>query len=258
MEHEGERSEAMEIKVFADDAVELIDPRTPMPHLDPPAPPRPLRSRKWLALALFLTTCVSTFLVGMTPGNGFALVESIFTGRILQASPELLLQFMMNGLTFSGAVMLTLLAHEMGHYLQARRYGVPASLPYFIPLPISPFGTLGAVIVQAGGVANRKQMYDIAISGPLAGLVFALPITYIGITQETVVSTMGIPTTPIYGQPLLLQWMVAAVHGPNVSAQLFDPTPLMFAGWVGIFVTALNLIPIGQLDGGHILYTLIG
>src|SRR6185503_10094337 len=89
----------------------------------------------------------------------------------------------LNGLEYSGCVIAILGAHEMGHYLQARRYGVPASLPYFIPLPISPFGTMGAVIVQQSGVADRKSMFDIAISGPLAGLVVALPVAYLGIRR---------------------------------------------------------------------------
>jgi membrane-associated protease RseP (regulator of RpoE activity) len=145
----------------------------------------------------------------------------------------------------------------MGHYLQAKRYGVPASLPYFIPLPISPLGTMGAVIVQGAGVANRKMLFDIAIRGPLAGLVVALPIAYIGVLQVTQIAVPD-AGAPIYGDPLLLRWMIELVHGPLGEGEEVVLNPLLFAGWVGIFITALNLIPIGQLDGGHILYTLIG
>jgi membrane-associated protease RseP (regulator of RpoE activity) len=155
--------------------------------------------------------------------------------------------------------MAILTAHELGHYLQARRYGVPASLPFFIPFPISPFGTMGAVIVQQSGVADRKSMFDIAITGPLAGLVLALPLAYFGIGNAKVETFAGLPgKVTIYSDPLLLQWMIRQVHGPLPPGADVTVNPMLFAGWVGVFITALNLLPIGQLDGGHILYCLIG
>ncbi|HEY3965498.1 MAG TPA: site-2 protease family protein [Planctomycetaceae bacterium] len=155
--------------------------------------------------------------------------------------------------------MAILTAHEMGHYLQARRYGVPASLPFFIPLPISPFGTMGAVIVQRSGVATRKSMFDIAISGPLAGLIFALPIAYWGVVNSRKEELAPTASSGIaFSSPLLLEWMMEVVHGPLPKGYVWDLNPMLFAGWVGFFITALNLIPIGQLDGGHILYCLIG
>jgi len=157
-------------------------------------------------------------------------------------------------------VMAILSAHELGHYLQARRYGVPASLPFFIPFPISPFGTMGAVIVQQSGVADRKSMFDIAITGPLAGLVLALPLAYVGICNSKVETIEVLPghVVRIYSDPLLLQWMIRSVHGPLRPGEEVVSNPILFAGWVGVFITALNLLPIGQLDGGHILYCLIG
>jgi len=155
-------------------------------------------------------------------------------------------------------VLAILMAHEMGHYLQARRYHVPATLPYFIPFPISPFGTMGAVIVQGAGVANRKVLFDIAISGPLAGLVLALPITWIGVQQAQFAEVPAGYPGPIFGEPLLLTWMFDWLRGTRPEGFEVLLNPMLFAGWVGIFITALNLIPIGQLDGGHILYTLIG
>ena len=154
--------------------------------------------------------------------------------------------------------MAILFAHEMGHYLQARRYHVPASPPFFIPMPFVPFGTMGAVIVQHSGYADRKRLYDIAISGPLAGLVLALPILWVGVQQSQVIEIPPQFAGMSFGEPLVLQWMSDWIHGPRSAGEDLIMSPLLFAGWVGIFVTALNLIPIGQLDGGHILYALIG
>ncbi len=162
------------------------------------------------------------------------------------------------GATYAVALMSILLAHEFGHFLQAVRHRVPASPPFFIPFPLSPIGTMGAVIMQAGGAADRKQMFDIAISGPLAGLLLALPIAWWGVTQSTLVEIPPNSSALIFGDPLVLQWMIERVHGAKPPGFEVALNPLLFAGWVGIFITALNLMPIGQLDGGHILYCLIG
>jgi len=162
------------------------------------------------------------------------------------------------GWQFSLALMSILLFHEFGHYLQCRRYRVPATLPYFIPMPFTPIGTMGAVIVQQSGVANRKQLFDIAISGPLAGLVIAMPVLLWGL-QHSVVTPIRFDQMSIrLGEPLLIQWIIFWKFGtlpPGTDTMLH---PVAFAGWVGIFITALNLIPVGQLDGGHILYCLLG
>ena len=184
------------------------------------------RPRRVLPLFLFAVTCVSTFLVG--------------------------------GLEYSAALMAILVAHEMGHFLQARRYGVPASWPWFIPMPISPLGTMGAVIVQSSGYADRKQMFDIGITGPLAGLVLAIPITIWGLQGSRIEPIEAFGDGLTFGNPPLLLWLAEWHFGkPLLPNQDFVLTPLLFAGWVGILITALNLIPIGQLDGGHILYGLI-
>jgi Zn-dependent protease len=250
--------EPLEIETFVPGTVELIDPaqRVRSPQSQPPQ--QRIRSRKRLALGLFVATCLSTFLVGMTPGAGPLVLLYLFNGWLFSMPMGELLVLLQNGLLFSGCVMLILFAHEMGHYLQARRYHVPATLPFFIPFPISPFGTMGAVIIQGAGVANRKQLFDIAISGPLAGLVLALPIAYFGLQQTEVFDIDPSKSMARYGDPLILQWMIEWIHGPLAENQDVQLTPMLFAGWVGIFVTALNLIPIGQLDGGHLLYTLIG
>lgn len=216
---------------------------TAMP-LDSVPEPRQIKRRYFLAISLFVATVISTFLVGM-----------LYTDPDTITGP---FSIVSGGLQYSGALMLILLFHEMGHYLQSRRYRVPASLPYFIPMPIPPFGTMGAVILQAPGVADRKSLYDIAITGPLAGLVLALPFAYVGVLNSTVDTVPENFSGWRFGDPLLMQWMVESVHGPLADNQDVFLNPLLFAGWVGILITALNLVPIGQLDGGHILYTLIG
>jgi membrane-associated protease RseP (regulator of RpoE activity) len=235
------RDEAIEITTFVPRDIELIDPEWHGPR----ETLRPVRRpRKWLPIFLFVATCGSTFFVGMLIGNLGP--NAPMAGLLL------------NGLQYSVAVMSILLAHEMGHYLVARYHRVPASLPYFIPMPIPPLGTMGAVIVQGRGVADRRQMFDIAIAGPLAGLVLAIPIACFGMA-ETHKSVME-PGNGGYvlGDPLVMQWMKEHFHGPVAKNEDVAITPLLMAGWVGIFVTALNLIPIGQLDGGHLLYCLIG
>lgn len=212
-------------------------------YVDAVSRPLPRRRRLVLPLILFVVTCISTYVTG---------VNTFEQHPVGAPNP---LPF--GGLLYAAAVMAILGAHEMGHFLQSVRYKVPASLPFFIPMPISPFGTMGAVIVQQAGVANRKAMFDIAISGPLAGLVLALPITYWGILHAQVVNLPLNQPVVLFGDPLLVKWMTSFVHGPLQPGQEIALNPLLFAGWVGIFITGLNLIPIGQLDGGHILYTLL-
>ncbi len=194
-----------------------------------PASPQPIapwqQRRIRLPVLLFVATCLSTWDSG--------------------------------GLVFSLALMTTLFAHEMGHYLQARRYGVPASLPYFIPMPLSPIGTMGAVIVMQPGLGNRRSLFDIAVSGPLAGLAPALLFSIIGLRWSEVVAVNDHQFGMTLGEPILFKVLAYSTHGPLADGQEVALHPLAFAGWVGIFITALNLIPIGQLDGGHILYSLL-
>ena len=234
----------------------VVDPRFRRVFVPYPRQ-RSFRTNRPLAIALFVTTCFSVFLAGLSPGGGILeaggrLHRAWLDGNLAPVWQEMA----WNGVIFFGALMTILMAHEMGHFLQAKRYRVPAQGPYFIPFPITPFGTMGAVIIQGAGVADRKSMFDIAISGPLAGLVFALPITAIGILTAHVVAVA--PGTIDFNRPLILDAMTHLLHGPLPDHHVLNWNAWLFAGWVGIFITALNLIPIGQLDGGHILYTLIG
>ena len=161
------------------------------------------------------------------------------------------------GCTYSCPLMLILVSHEMGHYLQAVRYRVPASLPFFIPLPLPPLGTMGAVILQGKGAADRKKMFDIAVSGPIAGLVVTFPILYFGIKTSQYAYT-GYFIEYEFGQTILLKWLITAIHGTAPAGMVFEWNGYAKAGWVGVFITAMNLLPIGQLDGGHLMYTLVG
>jgi Zn-dependent protease len=162
-----------------------------------------------------------------------------------------------HGWAYSVAVMTILLCHEMGHYLQARRYGVPASLPFFIPMPGSITGTMGAVILMQPGRGDRRQIFDIAVSGPIAGLIPSIIFSLIGLRLSQVVPLADAGVHLTLGEPLVFKLLSYLALGPLPPGQDVFLHPVAFAGWVGIFITALNLIPIGQLDGGHTLYALL-
>jgi membrane-associated protease RseP (regulator of RpoE activity) len=164
------------------------------------------------------------------------------------------------GLAYSAAIMTILLCHEMGHYIMCRRYRVSSTLPLFVPLPyISPFGTMGAVIFMRQLGENRRVLFDIGIAGPLAGLVPSLVATVWGLAHSQVIPLPPAGFAGIrLGNSLLFSGLQSWLHpgmGPGQDLMLH---PVAYAGWAGLFVTALNLLPIGQLDGGHVIYGLFG
>lgn len=166
---------------------------------------------------------------------------------------------LVGGIAYSVSIIAILLTHEMGHYLMARRYGIPATLPYFIPFPLNFFGTMGAVIKMDGRWATRKQLFDIGVAGPLAGVVVAIPIALIGLHFSEVVYDMPAGSDMVtLGDSLLFKFLTWMVKGSLGEESVVMLHPIALAGWVGLFVTALNLLPVGQLDGGHILYGLFG
>lgn len=169
----------------------------------------------------------------------------------------LITTFYINGPWYAASIVTILLAHELGHYFMCRRYNVEATLPYFLPMPFPPFGTFGAVIKMRGQIPSKKALFDIGAAGPIAGLIFAIPIVVTGLFLSRVVPTHGAHYLSL-GEPLLFTLISKMIFG-NVAAG-FDIFlhPVAFAGWAGLFVTALNLLPIGQLDGGHVLYAIIG
>lgn len=231
-----------------------------------------------LPTVLFLLTCMSTFWVGVTQWNPIipfvSLIYAVLTPIISLFSPidsstnaqqlmDLRLMVLENwdiGVIYMVAVLLILFVHEMGHFIGTVIYKVPASLPFFLPFPVNPIGTLGAVIGMQGFVADRKQIFDIGIAGPIAGLFVAVPIAWFGVAQ------LDLTAQPFGGigfrLPLLMQWFAESSQVPGYTAGkvvwLNQLNPLFVAGWVGMLITGLNMMPIGQLDGGHVTYTLFG
>ena len=160
------------------------------------------------------------------------------------------------GFTFSGALLAILLAHEMGHYVACRRYGVSATLPFFIPAPpLFIAGTFGAFIKIRSPIPTRRALFDIGLAGPLAGFIVLVPVAVIGVLQ------MGPPLPPsgheiIFNDPLLIRLLGRAL---GVRLDPYSPTnPYYMAAWIGLLVTSLNLMPVGQLDGGHGTFALFG
>jgi membrane-associated protease RseP (regulator of RpoE activity) len=195
-------------------------------------------------LILFVATVFSTLWVGAT---------------YAAETPQEALQIW-RGWPFSLSLLLILGAHELGHYFAARYHKVPVTLPYFIPLPFVSFiGTMGAFIRLKGPVKNRRALLDVGVAGPLAGLVFALPILWYGLATSEV-GPLPSGGYVLEGNSILYAGMKMGVFGRflpdgNMDVQLND---IAWAGWVGLLVTGLNLIPLGQLDGGHIAYVLFG
>ena len=159
------------------------------------------------------------------------------------------------GAVYSVCLMSILTAHEFGHYFAARYHRVQASLPYFIPLPaqVSLFGTLGAVIRMSPYIPNRRALFDIAAAGPIAGLVIALPVAFIGVATSEY-RPPDLEGSFILGDPLMFKVMEWIIFGGRPEGTDLYLNGMAYAGWVGLFVTALNLLPIGQLDGGHVIY----
>jgi membrane-associated protease RseP (regulator of RpoE activity) len=201
-----------------------------------------------LPTGLFIVTIFTTLWAGAYQtytGTTFGPVD------FLLDSPEALWR----GIPFAATLLTILITHEFGHYLLSRIHRVPASLPLFIPGPPHVIGTFGAIIRMRGPIMNRRALFDIGVAGPLAGFVVAVVALAIGLgLSEVGTSRYGLH----YGEPLLFRLMSWFVFGsmPQNAEVLIHP--IGFAAWFGLFVTSLNLIPIGQLDGGHVAYALLG
>lgn len=210
----------------------------------------------WLNIGLFAMTCLSTLIVGTALMAGFdnTLSDSFtaFFAEILR-NPGLMLK----GLPFSFAIMTILLAHEMGHYLACRYYGISASLPYFIPAPTL-VGTMGAFIRIKSPIHHRSALLDVGVAGPIAGFVFAIPALIIALAWSRFAVPDPSDGSFMLGDPLIFK-AVQALMGmtPPPGMELYIH-PIGLAAWFGFFATAINLLPVGQLDGGHISYALFG
>jgi membrane-associated protease RseP (regulator of RpoE activity) len=228
-----------------------------------PAPRAP-RQRYWLHALLLLATCFTTLVVGAHMQHNFALGRPAFLldGSSLFQLPWALRQpaRLLLGIPFAGTLMLILMAHEMGHYLYCKRYGVWATLPFFIPAPTL-IGTFGAFIRIRSPIRSRTALFDIGIAGPIAGFVVAVGVLAVSLGWSRPIPQGAPPADLELGFPLIFQLMyhllTTSGHATAVvplNRMLLHPAAI--AAWVGMFATALNLLPGGQLDGGHIVFSI--
>lgn len=195
-----------------------------------------------LHLILFVATFISTLAAG-----------AFWAGIDLFKEPHRIFE----GFPFAGTLMVILLVHELSHYRAANRHGTKATLPYFIPVPMA-FGTLGAFIKMKSPIITRKALIDIGASGPIAGFVVSVIACVAGLHLSRVIPLTGTENMFTLGDSLLftlLSRMTIGITPDNADILLH---PIAFAGWIGLFITSLNLIPVGQLDGGHIAYAFLG
>lgn len=164
----------------------------------------------------------------------------------------------LQGISYAVPLMVILGSHEMGHYCQARRYGIDVTLPFFIPLPvISPFGTLGAYIQMKSAPESRRALFDVAFWGPAMSFILSVPVTIWGLALSQVHPVPEDYSGYVFGDSLLFRFLVNLFFTIPEGSDVFIH-PMAFAGWAGLFVTAINLLPVGQLDGGHISYAALG
>jgi Peptidase family M50 len=209
----------------------------------------PQQSRPLINLGLLLLTIVTTTVVGAQYSQTCAGVAGRLNGSDLLAQPLRLLA----GLPFSLGVLGILGTHELGHYFMARRYRIAVTLPYFIPVPLG-LGTLGAFIKLKAPIDSRKSLFDVGIAGPLAGLAVALPVLIVGL----LLSNFQACGRSIFGSSIFISALTALINGVHPRGWVLVMHPLAYAGWVGFLMTGINLAPIGQLDGGHVMYAVIG
>jgi hypothetical protein len=235
------------------------------------APVAATRGKPTVNIILFVLTVFTTLLIGSLQQNG-----NVFFLRDLGSDPSVQANYwnvlarsltgrnplnlgdLLLGVPFSFALLLILGSHELGHYLTARRYGVDATLPYFLPIPHPLMGTMGAFIRIKSPIPNRQALIRLGVAGPLTGFVFAVPTVIVGLMLSKPVLLQEAQGSLPLGSSLLFGWL-SQLRFPHLPAG-YDVSlhPLAFAGWLGFFVTALNLIPVGQLDGGHIAYVALG
>lgn len=198
----------------------------------------------WVHIGLFAATLSTTTFAGAILSGEFREGERIFN-------------WLVNGLRFSLPLLAILGVHEIGHYIASRVHNISATLPFFIPAPTL-IGTFGAVIRIKEPIGNRNALMDVGASGPIAGFLVALPVIIWGLTQSKIIFVPQEIVGLRLGDSILMKILVWLIVGDIPENYELVLSPTAFAGWLGLFVTALNLIPTGQLDGGHILYALLG
>ncbi len=214
--------------------------------------PAPTRGEWFLSIVLFVATFLSMTFAGLFYAGGSSSFISMIALSI--ARPHILLY----GLPFSFTFLSILLAHELGHFFACRYYGIRCTPPYFIPVPISFAGTLGAFIRIRSPFQHRRALFDVGIAGPLAGFVFAVPALLVGIAHSQLIPKSSLRGAMSFGEPLLFRWIGRLVLGYSPGSQDMIAHPIAMAAWFGLLATCLNLFPIWQLDGGHIAYAVLG
>ncbi|MBP1624333.1 MAG: conserved rane protein of unknown function [Acidobacteria bacterium] len=238
-----------------------------LPELPPPAPswseetvatylykPEPgPRAGEWLISAtLLFATIVSTSFAGLFYRAGLDFSTAF---RVFAVNPGLILQ----GLPYSIPLVSILLAHELGHFLACRYYGMRCTPPYFLPVPITIVGTFGAFIKIKSHFPHKRALFDIGIAGPLAGFIFILPTLWIGISLSKLVPKGSFGAGQlVFGEPLIFRLLGAVILGYSPDRHEMIAHPMAMAAWVGLLATSLNLLPVWQLDGGHIAYAILG
>jgi membrane-associated protease RseP (regulator of RpoE activity) len=224
----------------------------PIPAAWQPSPK--FQDRVWRHALLFALTFATTTLMG-----AFHYAAYLDDFRNSPGLPMAFADLLLRGLWYSATVIAILGCHELGHYFACRYYDVDASLPFFLPLPPPfPTGTLGAVIRIREAFPSKRALFDIGIAGPIAGFVITVPALFVGVAMSHLVA---LPDTFVgfeLGEPPLFKLASWLIWGPMPDGYSLNLHPMAFAAWFGMLATALNLFPIGQLDGGHISYSVLG
>jgi membrane-associated protease RseP (regulator of RpoE activity) len=215
--------------------------------------PRPkFQDRRWRHIVLFLATIATTTLVGASHYESYV---SDFGAHTVHYDLTALL---VRGLWYSGTILAILGCHELGHYFACRYYDVDASLPFFLPAPLPLTGTFGAFIRIREPIPSKRMLFDIGIAGPIAGFMVAVPALFIGLALSRVVVFPPDLDGLSLGEPLLFKLASWLLWGTTPEGYTINLHPIAFAAWFGLLATSLNLFPIGQLDGGHIAYAVLG
>lgn len=196
--------------------------------------------KPWINLLLLVGTLFTTVGFGGRTVSMMMGIDSIGLPDVLR-----------NGIPFALSLLLILGVHELGHYLMARKHGLPVTLPFFIPMPFA-LGTLGAFIQMRGAVENKRALFDVGLAGPIAGLLVAIPLFVVGLLMATV-GEAGAPPTRSYLTQILIN-----IFLPNANQNGIEMSPVLIAARLGLIITAMNLLPVGQLDGGHVAYAAVG
>ena len=222
---------------------------------------KPKRKEKpiWINISLFIAVIITTIITGSILHLGEFSYWNLSNGMEVFSLNNLFF----GALYFSLPLMSILFIHEMGHYFISKKHGIGTSLPFFLPippiLPIFNIGTFGALIQSNDPMPNKKVLFDVGLSGPLAGFLVAIPITIIGILNAEIIPITSIENLPsgeiVFGSSLLIDVIVQSVVPTGYTIEM---NPILFAGWVGLLITSINLLPAGQLDGGHIFRAVLG